>query len=201
MADDGDEKFIDWMTDLRSEPRAFRIKTKSRVTVTHLRLYSLYVRVCAAAAKSCCRLSAALDNFEVQLSCPLYPPKEDTCICTSASLLWANGGHLVLFDHLVGTGKQCRRNGEAEGFGGFEIDHKFVLGGCLHRHVGRLLALEDAIDVTCRAPDWIKSVGAICNQAAVNRIITKGISSWQFVLGCQLNDEIAASRRTARRND
>ena len=32
MADDGDEKFIGRMTDLRSELRAFRIKTKSRVT-------------------------------------------------------------------------------------------------------------------------------------------------------------------------
>jgi hypothetical protein len=32
MAEDGDEKFIDRMTDLRSELRAFRVKTKSWVT-------------------------------------------------------------------------------------------------------------------------------------------------------------------------
>src|SRR5262245_47557401 len=78
MADDGDEKFIDWMTDLRSEPRAFRIKTKSRVTVTNLRLYSLYVRVCAAAAKSCCRLSAARTISKCNRHVRFTPPQKKT---------------------------------------------------------------------------------------------------------------------------
>jgi hypothetical protein len=31
---------------------------------------------------------------------------------------------------------------EAERFGGFEVDHKFILGRVLHRQVGWLLALE-----------------------------------------------------------
>jgi len=31
----------------------------------------------------------------------------------------------------------------------FEIDRQFVLGRRLHRKVGRLLALKDAIDVAC----------------------------------------------------
>src|SRR5262249_60925424 len=52
------------------------------------------------------------------------------------------------FDHLVGAGEQRRWHGEAELFGSFEIDRQLVVGRVLHRKVGRLLALEDAINVT-----------------------------------------------------
>ena len=39
------------------------------------------------------------------------------------------------------------RHFEAERLGSLEIDYKLVLGRRLYRQVGRLLALEDAIDV------------------------------------------------------
>ena len=69
-------------------------------------------------------------------------------------------------DHLVGAGEQRGRHREPERPGGFEIDHEFVLGRRLGREVGGLLALEDAIDVTGRAPVLIGPVLAIGNEAA-----------------------------------
>ena len=36
---------------------------------------------------------------------------------------------------------------EAERLRGLEVDHQLVLGRLLHRQIGRLLALEDAIDI------------------------------------------------------
>jgi hypothetical protein len=49
-----------------------------------------------------------------------------------------------LFDGLMGAYEHRGRHVETEHLGGLETDHRFVLGGRLHRKVSRLLALEDA---------------------------------------------------------
>jgi hypothetical protein len=55
--------------------------------------------------------------------------------------------HSCSLDQLVGACEQCRRNFEAERLDGFQIDHQFVLGRRLHGQIGRLLALQDAVNV------------------------------------------------------
>src|SRR5262249_47482148 len=65
-----------------------------------------------------------------------------------------------LFDRLVDAGEQGARHRKAKRLGGLKIDHQFVLGRRLHRHVGGLLASEDAIDVTRRSPVVVQQVGS-----------------------------------------
>src|SRR5438874_8909055 len=65
------------------------------------------------------------------------------------------------FDHLVRAGEQRWGNCQSKRLGSVKIDDWFVLGRRLHRKIGRLLTLEDAIDVARRAAVWIDQVRAI----------------------------------------
>src|SRR5262249_36401277 len=64
-----------------------------------------------------------------------------------------------LFDHLVGEREQRWRHLEAERLCGLEVDRELVLGRRLYRQVGRLLALEDAVDVSGGVPVLVKQIG------------------------------------------
>jgi hypothetical protein len=56
-----------------------------------------------------------------------------------------------LLDDFIGACEQRRRHVETERLCSLEIERQLVPGRVLHRKVGRLLAFEDAINVTGRA--------------------------------------------------
>src|SRR5215831_13197068 len=66
-------------------------------------------------------------------SCLLYP-QSGSVRCISPCLLWANSGLMhrskqrPLFDHLVGTGEQRRRNCKAQRLGCLEVDDELEFG-------------------------------------------------------------------------
>ena len=94
------------------------------------------------------------------------------------------------------------RHGEAERLRGLEIDHQFILGGSLHRHVSRLLAFQDAANIIGRKPILFGGIRAIAHQTTSTYKIAEGIDGRQPVLGHKRDDLLALhSRYWTRRND
>jgi hypothetical protein len=58
----------------------------------------------------------------------------------------------------------------------------------LHRQVGWLLAFENAVNVTCRAPVLVRSYQVRRDQAAAGSVVAVRVGRGQSVLGSQRDD-------------
>src|SRR5262249_32630232 len=106
---------------------------------------------------------------------------------------------IALFDHLVGAGENRGWNIEPDRFGGLQVDDQLVFGRRLHRQIGRLLALQDAIDVAGRTPILVEEIRPVGDQAAGCDEVTLDVDPWQLVASREAHDQIAMnkSQRTA----
>ena len=96
-----------------------------------------------------------------------------------------------LLDHLVGTGEQLWRHVEAERLGGLQVHGQLVFGRRLHRQVGGLLALEDAIYIAGGAPVLIEEIRPVGYQPPGRDEEAFEIDRRQFVTSRQRDDQIA----------
>src|SRR5262249_57080297 len=94
-------------------------------------------------------------------------------------------------------------DGEAECLGSREVDAQLVLGRGLHREVGGLLALENAMDVAGGGTELIEESRPITDETADLDKQTGVIDCGQSVPSGQSNDQITTGcrRRTSRDNE
>src|SRR5262249_211287 len=95
----------------------------------------------------------------------------------------ARGPSTPSFNHLVGDGNQFVWNLEAERFGRFEVDHHLVFGGSLHGQISRLVAIQNAINVDCGAPELVEKIWPVRTQPTGGNEEPRRIDRRQPVLG------------------
>jgi hypothetical protein len=104
----------------------------------------------------------------------------------------------VSLDHLISSGQQRFRNGQAERLGGLEVDYKVELGRPLDGELATLLAFEDTTDVPASLAMRVKEARTITQQPADLR----KIKCWQFLADCKGRQFLAMlSKETVRMND
>ena len=66
----------------------------------------------------------------------------------------------LIVDHLVGAHQYTLRYFQVDLLSGLEVQHQLVLRRRLHRQIGRLLALEDAVDIGGGLPEQAGQIRA-----------------------------------------
>src|SRR5260370_39693001 len=87
-----------------------------------------------------------------------------------------------LFDHLIRPLQERRRNRQAEGPGGLEVDKEFVGGRLLDGEVSRLRALQNPIHYRGSMAQHVGDVRAIRDKPSVIHCLSPWVDRWQSPL-------------------
>src|SRR5215207_6218961 len=77
------------------------------------------------------------------------------------------------FDHLVGAGEERGRNGEAERFGGLQVEDELKFRRLLDGQVVRRCPLQNSINIPSRPPVFLAQVRAVRGKPARSREFAK----------------------------
>src|SRR3954454_20658210 len=89
--------------------------------------------------------------------------------------------------------RRGRGAGQVEGASGLEVYHKLILGRRLHRQVGGLLTLQNAIDIRGRATYPIVKAWPVTEQSAILNIVAVRINRGQLVASRKADNDFGAS--------
>ena len=70
----------------------------------------------------------------------------------------SRGSKMTLFDHRVGATGHRQRDGDAERFGGLEIDDQLHFCCALNRQIGRFFAIENSAGIVASLAISIRNV-------------------------------------------
>src|SRR5262249_47552948 len=94
----------------------------------------------------------------------------------------ASSAFVALFDDLIRPQQERRRDGEAEGLGGFEVDDELEFRRLLDGKVGGLCALEDLVHVDGSMSANLKGTEAVRHEPAGVYVCPLPVDTWKPML-------------------
>jgi hypothetical protein len=97
----------------------------------------------------------------------------------------------ILFDHLVGARKQCRRHRNADCSRRFVVEDKIKFYRRLHGQIAGLLSAQNAIHIRGGTAKLLDLIGAVKYQPSGSRIAGKRVDTRQAEPRRERDDELA----------
>src|SRR6476661_8258013 len=91
-------------------------------------------------------------------------------------------------DDLIRPLQERRRDRQAEGLGGLEVDDQLELGRLLYREVSRLRALEDLVDVQGNLPEHVIKIRAVGHEGTGMGILRDPTDGGKLALEAKLGN-------------
>ena len=88
----------------------------------------------------------------------------------------------MLFDHLIGAGKQCWWHDETDGLRRLEVDDQFELSRLFDGQIAGLGSFSNLVGHYSRAPEQLVVICSVGNEPASRHLLAVGIDGWDSAL-------------------